>query len=148
LPRIFRSLHVHNLPGRLATGAYILHSGLGKWNGSEEQAAGVHGMASGAYPFLRDIPPAKFLRMLAIGEIITGALLIAPIPNRMAGLALTFFSGALITMYLRTPSLHEPGSVWPSRAGIAVSKDIWMVGIGLGLLLERRSPASASAGSQ
>ncbi len=103
-------------------------------------------MAAGAYPFLRDVPPAKFLRMLAIGEIVAGALLIAPIPNRMAGFVLTFFSGALITMYLRTPSLHEPGSFWPTRAGIAVSKDIWMVGIGLGLLIERRSPAQPPAG--
>jgi uncharacterized membrane protein YphA (DoxX/SURF4 family) len=140
-------LHAHNLPTRLATGVYILHSGLGKWKGSEEQAAGVHGMASGAYPFLRNVPPAKFLRILALGEIVTGALLIAPIPNRMAGLVLTLFSGALIIMYLRTPSLHEPGSFWPTRAGIAVSKDIWMVGIGLGLLMEHRSPARSSAGN-
>jgi hypothetical protein len=29
-------------------------------------------MAAGAYPFLRDVPPAKFLRMLAVGEIVTG----------------------------------------------------------------------------
>jgi uncharacterized membrane protein YphA (DoxX/SURF4 family) len=139
-----RAIHAHNFPSRLATGAYILHSGLTKWNGPEEQAAGVHGMAAGAYPFLRAVPPAKFLRMLAIGEIVTGALLIAPIPNRMAGFALTVFSGALIIMYLRTPSLHDPGSFWPTRAGIAVSKDIWMVGIGLGLLIEHtaaKSPA-------
>jgi len=140
-------MHAHNLPSRLATGVYILHSGLTKWKGSEEQAAGVHGMASGAYPFLRDIPPAKFLRMLAVGEIVTGALLIAPVPNRMAGLALTFFSGALITMYLRTPALHGPGSFWPTPAGMAVSKDIWMVGIGIGLLLEGRSAATAPAGN-
>jgi uncharacterized membrane protein YkgB len=104
-------------------------------------------MAAGAYPFLRDVPPAKFLRMLAVGEIVTGALLIVPVPNRMAGLALTVFSGALITMYLRTPALHRPGSFWPTPAGMAVSKDIWMVGIGIGLLLERRSPAPAPAGN-
>jgi uncharacterized membrane protein YphA (DoxX/SURF4 family) len=133
-------LHAHHVPGRLVTGAYILHAGLGKWRGSEEQAAGVHGMASGAYPFLRDIPPAKFMRMLAAGEIATGLLLLAPIPNRLAGLALTIFSGALIAMYLRTPSLHQPGSFWPTQAGTAVSKDIWMVGIGLGLLVDHRAP--------
>ena len=49
------------LPERLATGAYILHSGLEKWNGSPEQAIGIHGMASGAYPFLAKIKPATFL---------------------------------------------------------------------------------------
>lgn len=87
-------LHAHEVPGRLATGVYILHAGLGKWRGSEEQAAGVHGMATGAYPFLRNMPPAKFLRMLAAGEIATGILLVAPIPRRLAGLALTVFSSA------------------------------------------------------
>jgi len=39
--------------------------------------------------------------------------------------------------------MHKPGSVWPSPAGIGVSKDVWMLGIGLGLLVgaatERRS---------
>jgi hypothetical protein len=28
-------LHLRNIPTRVATGAYILHSGLSKWNGSE-----------------------------------------------------------------------------------------------------------------
>jgi uncharacterized membrane protein YphA (DoxX/SURF4 family) len=134
-------LHAHDFPGRLATGAYILHAGLGKWRGSEEQAAGIHGMASGAYPFLRDMPPAQFMRTLAVGEIVTGALLLLPLPSRVAGLALTFFSGALLTMYLRTPALHQPGSIWPTQAGTAVSKDIWMLGIGLGLLIGHHAPA-------
>ncbi|MBO0816797.1 MAG: hypothetical protein J2P30_16860 [Actinobacteria bacterium] len=52
----------------------------------------------------------------------------------MAGAALTGFSGSLLTMYLRTPALHKPGSVWPTQAGTAVSKDVWMLGIGLGLI--------------
>ena len=50
--------------------------------------------------------------------------------------ALTGFSGALIAMYLRTPALHKPGSIWPSPQGIGVSKDVWMLGIGLGLLTD------------
>ena len=33
--------HLRDIPSRLATGAYILHSGLEKWNGSEEQAKAV-----------------------------------------------------------------------------------------------------------
>jgi hypothetical protein len=39
-------------------------------------------------------------------------------------------------MYLRTPAMHRPGSVWPTPAGIAVSKDVFMLGIRVGLLLE------------
>ncbi|HVB14534.1 MAG TPA: hypothetical protein VNH38_07245 [Candidatus Dormibacteraeota bacterium] len=126
-----------DLPTRIATGAFILHTGIGKWNLDEAHAQGLHQTASGAFPFLTRISPARFARLLAAGEIATGAaLLTPPVPAALAGGALTFFSGALVTMYLRTPAMHREGSVWPSPAGIAVSKDVWMLGIGLGLLLE------------
>jgi uncharacterized membrane protein YphA (DoxX/SURF4 family) len=130
-------MHLRNIPTRVATGAYILHSGLSKWTGSEEQAKGMHAMASGAYPFLADVPPAAFLKMLSAAEIGIGAALLTPfIGNRLAGAALTAFSGSLMGMYLRTPALHEEGSIWPTRAGTAISKDVWMVGIGIGLLAD------------
>lgn len=131
------SLHLRNVPTRVATGAYILHSGLSKWKGTEEQAKGVHAAAAGAYPFLADVQPATFLKALAAAEIGIGAALLTPfVGNRMAGAALTAFSGGLIGMYLRTPALHEPGSVWPTRAGTAISKDVWMLGVGVGLLAD------------
>lgn len=124
---------------RASTGAFILHSGLDKWGGPPEQAAGVHGMAAGAFPFLKSIPPERFLRVLAAGEVLTGALLLSPfVPDAVAGAVLTGFSGSLLAMYARTPALHKPGSPWPSPAGIAVSKDVWMLGIGLGLLAGAR----------
>ena len=130
-------LKARHVPGRLATGAYILHSGIEKWDGDEERAAGMHGMAAGAFPFLKAIPAPTFLRLLSIGEMATGAALLAPmVPSALAGAALTGFSGSLVTMYLRTPALRKPNSVWPSRAGMAVSKDIWMLGIGVGLLVD------------
>lgn len=131
-----RSALTHS-PQRLATGAFILHSGLGKWSGGQQQAEYVHGAAAGAFPFLKDVPPATFLKALSVGEMVTGALLLVPvIPNRVAGAALTGFSGALLAMYLRTPEMHKPGSLWPTPAGMAVSKDVWMLGIGSGLLVE------------
>ena len=96
-----------------------------------------HGMAADAYPFLKSIPPRRFLRLLAVGEIATGTMLLAPfVPAALAGAALTAFSGGLVTLYLRTPALRKPNSIWPSQAGIAVSKDVWMLGIGLGLLAD------------
>jgi uncharacterized membrane protein YphA (DoxX/SURF4 family) len=128
-------LSLRDIPGRLATGAFILHSGMEKWNGPPEQADAVHGMAAKAFPFLKSIPPQRFLKFLAAGELVTGALLLAPIvPNAVAGLALSGFSGSLLAMYGRTPALHKPGSIWPTQAGIPVSKDVWMLGIGLGLM--------------
>ncbi len=128
---------LRSVPGRAATGTFILHSGIDKWNGPSTQAEGVHAMAAGAFPFLKSIPPERFLKVLAAGEVLTGALLLAPfVSNAVAGAALTGFSGSLLAMYARTPGLRKPGSVWPAPAGIAVSKDVWMLGIGLGLLAD------------
>jgi uncharacterized membrane protein YphA (DoxX/SURF4 family) len=141
---------VRDLPGRVTTGAFILHAGLQKWNSDEARATGIHGMAAGAFPFLADVPPARFVKMLAAGEIATGATLLAPfVSTRLAGAALTAFSGSLVAMYARTPSLHEPGSIWPTAAGTAVSKDVWMLGIGLGLLADsagrrKRRPSTST----
>ena len=125
-----------DLPGRITTGGYILHSGLEKWHGDEARAKAIHGMAARAFPILKDIPPERFLRMLAAGEIAVGTALLAPVvPSALAGAALTGFSGALVAMYARTPALRKPGSIWPSQAGTGVSKDVWMLGIGLGLMI-------------
>jgi uncharacterized membrane protein YphA (DoxX/SURF4 family) len=130
-------MRLRQLPLRLATGAYILHTGIEKWSGSPEQAVGVHGMAAGAYPFLAKVKPTDFLKALSVGEVAVGAALLAPVVSpRIAGAALTGFSGALVAMYLRTPGLHKPGSIWPSPQGVGVSKDVWMLGIGLGLLTD------------
>ena len=126
-----------DLPSRVTTGAYILHSGLDKWRADETRATALHGMAAEAFPVLNRIPPTRFLRLLAASEIAIGTALLAPIvPNALAGAALTGFAGSLVTMYARTPALRKPGSIWPSRAGVAVSKDIWMLGIGLGLVAD------------
>jgi uncharacterized membrane protein YphA (DoxX/SURF4 family) len=128
---------LRNLPTRLATGAYILHAGMSKWGGGPELAAGLHGGASAAFPVLKDVEPTTFLRRLSVGEMTVGSLLLAPfVPNVVAGAALTGFSGSLLSMYLRTPAMRKPGSIWPSQQGTAVSKDIWMLGIGLGLLVD------------
>lgn len=134
-------MRLRDFPARIASGAYVLHSGLEKWNGSEEQAKAVHAMAAGAFPVLSKVPPATFLKALSAAEIGTGAALLVPVvPNRLAGSALTAFAGGLVAMYLRTPALHKPGSVWPTQAGTGISKDVWMLGIGLGLLVD--SPAA------
>ena len=130
-------MKLRNLPTRVVTGAYILHSGWGKWRGNEEQAAGVHGVAAGAFPVFNAMKPTDFLKTLSVGEMALGAALLTPVvPPVVAGAALTGFSGALVGMYLRTEGMHKPGSIWPTPQGTAVSKDVWMLGIGLGLVLD------------
>jgi uncharacterized membrane protein YphA (DoxX/SURF4 family) len=130
-------MRLSNLPLRVATGAYILHTGWEKWHGDENRAVGVHGMASNAFPVFNAMKATDFLKTLSVGEMALGAALLAPfVPPALAGAALTGFSGALVTMYLRTDGMHRPGSVWPTAQGTGLSKDVWMLGIGLGLLAD------------
>jgi hypothetical protein len=133
-------MRLREIPGRLSAGAYILHAGWEKWSSTPERASGLHAMATGAYPFLRDIPPTTFVKSLAASEMAIGSAILTPVvPRRVAGAALTAFAGGLVAMYLRTPALHKPRSYWPTPSGIAVSKDVWMLGIGLGMLLDKDS---------
>ncbi|WP_213453356.1 hypothetical protein [Rhizomonospora bruguierae] len=131
------SVTPEQVPPRVATGAYILSTGLEKWRAGEEQATGLQGAAAQAFPQLKALPPRRFLRLLATAEITLGGALLAPVvPGLLAGTGLAAFAGGLLTMYLRTPALRRPGSVKPSEQGIAISKDVWMLGIGIGLILD------------
>ncbi|MCW2583371.1 MAG: uncharacterized protein JWQ53_2161 [Klenkia sp.] len=123
---------------RIATGAFILNSGLGKRNADADTAAGLHGFAAGTYPFLSKVAPATFAKGLSTAEIAIGAALLVPfVPTAVAGAALTAFSGGLLGLYLRTPGMTKPGkSVAPTQDGLPVSKDVWMLGIGIGLLTQ------------
>ncbi len=125
------------LPGRLATGAFILNAGVGKLSVDEETAARLHGMAVGTYPFLAQLKPKDFARLLAVSEIALGSALLLPVvPAGLAGAALTAFSGGLLGMYLKTPGMRRDGSLRPSQQGTALAKDVWMLGIGLGLIAD------------
>lgn len=130
-------MNVRDLFPRLATGAFILNSGLSKRGAGKETAEGLHGMASGAYPPLEDVESEQFLKLLSNSEIAVGALLLTPfVPSALAGGALAGFAAALVGLYLRTPGMREEGSIRPTQQGTAVAKDVWMLGIGLGMLAE------------
>jgi hypothetical protein len=130
----FKAWHI---PVRLATGAYILNSGLAKREADEATAQGLHGFATTAYPELQDTPPDKFVNMLSTGEIAVGALLLTPVvPTAVAGLALTTFAGMLGRLYLNGPGLREEGSLRPTDDGIPLAKDVWLLAIGTALTLD------------
>ncbi|MCW2875975.1 MAG: hypothetical protein JWQ95_75 [Sphaerisporangium sp.] len=127
----------HQLPLRIATGAYILDSGLMKFDADEETAARVHGMAAGTYPFLKRLDPERFTRALSVAEMSLGTALLLPVvPSAVAGAALTAFGAGLVGLYLKTPGMRQPGGIRPTQQGAGLAKDVWMVGIGLSLLIE------------
>jgi uncharacterized membrane protein YphA (DoxX/SURF4 family) len=128
------------VPLRLATGAYILDSGLGKWSADEETAKYLHGFASGAYPFVATVEPTAFTKALSVGEILLGASLLVPfVPAGVAGLGLLGFGAGLIGLYARTPGMRRPGSPFPSQEGIPLAKDAWLAAIGAALVLGDRT---------
>jgi hypothetical protein len=120
---------------RISAGAFILNSGLGKRDADEATAAGLHGFASGTYPFLKNVDPKTFAKALSYGEIAVGTALLTPfVPTAVAGAVLTAFSGGLLGLYLNTPGMRKPGSLAPTQEGLTVAKDVWLLGIGVGLL--------------
>lgn len=131
------SIKARHLPARLAAGAFILNSGLSK-RGADEQTAGyLHGMATGTYPILGKLEPTQFARLLSAGEITVGAALLLPVvPTALAAAGLAAFSSGLLGLYLRTPGMREPGSLRPTQDGIAIAKDVWMLGIAGTLLVD------------
>jgi hypothetical protein len=124
---------------RLTSGAFILSSGMAKLGADEKTEEGLHAMATGAYPFLGRIPPHRFTRLLGCAEVGLGTVLLLPVvPAGFAGAALTAFSSGLVGLYLRTPGTHRKGSPLPTQEGVPLAKDTWLLGIGVGLMCDRR----------
>ena len=131
------SVKARHLPPRIATGAFILNSGIGKLSADETAAAQMHGFAAGTYPFLKKLKPKDFVRLLAATEITLGTALLVPvIPAAVVGAGLAAFSGGLLGLYIRKPGMRKLGTPLPTEQGTALAKDVWMAGIGLGLMID------------
>jgi hypothetical protein len=131
------SVKARHLPQRIAAGAFILNSGIGKLSADEETAKQLHGFAAGTYPFLAKLKPRDFVRLLAAAEIGLGAALLVPVvPAAVAGGGLAAFSGGLLGLYAKTPGMRKAGTPLPTQQGIPLAKDVWMLGIGLGLVVD------------
>ncbi len=130
-------LRARHLPARFSAGAFILNSGIEKLSADDETAAHLHETAASTYPVLGKLKPEQFARLLAAGEIGLGAALLAPfVPAAVAGAGLTAFSGALLGLYVTTPGMRKEGSIFPTRQGIPLAKDSWMLGMGLTLVAD------------
>ncbi len=131
------SYRLRHLPLRLVTGAFLLNSGLGKRDVDADMAAGLHAGGVTAFPPFENVEPETFAKGLSHAETALGVALLAPwVPSGLAGAGLAAFSGGLMSMYVRNPELREPGSLSPSPAGMAVSKDSWLLAIGLSLVAD------------
>jgi hypothetical protein len=124
------------IPLRLATGAYILNSGLDKRHADPEAAERMQSFAASAYPAVKRLEPRHFAQALSTAEIALGAALLSPtVSSTTAGLALGGFSGSLLNLYWKSPGLHRQGDPRPTPDGMALAKDSWMAGIATALLV-------------
>jgi len=129
-------IKLRRIPPRLTAGAYILNSGLSKRGLDDEAYAGMQEMGARAIPQLAQMSPRDFGKLLSAGEIGLGAALLLPIvPSWLAGAGLAGFGAALMKMYHKSPGMTQDG-IRPTPEGTGYAKDIWLVGIGLGLLLD------------
>lgn len=82
-------MRVSHIPLRLATGAFILNSDLGKRHLDKDSADGLQAMATRILPPVSRIPAERFGKMLSYAETALGAALLAPfVPSRLAGAGL------------------------------------------------------------
>lgn len=130
-------MRISHLPLRLATGAYILNSGLGKRGADEGTATWMRDQASQVVPQAAGMKPQQFARTLSTGEIALGVALLTPLVSPLkAGLALTAFSGGLLQMYRRTPGMTQEDGIRPTPEGLGMAKDVFLLGTGLALVLD------------
>src|ERR1022692_1030528 len=94
-------------------------------------------IAAGPYPFLAKLKPKDFAKLLSATEIALGSALLLPvIPDALAGAGLVAFSAGLLGLYAGTPGMRKEDSVRPTQQGTPLAKDVWMLGIGLGLVID------------
>ena len=130
-------MKLSHIPPRLAIGAFILNSGITKLGADDDTAKGLHGMASGPFPFVEKMEPRAFAKSLAVGEVVLGGALLAPfIPSWLAGTALAGFSGSLLRLYAKTPGMTKEDGVRPSQQGTPLAKDVWMFGTAAGMVID------------
>lgn len=140
------SIKLHQLPPRLVCGAFILNTGISKRSLDVEKATGLRDQAALVFPPLKRMDPQRFGKLLSAFEIGLGIALIIPIvPTWVVSAGLIGFSGMLMGVYLKTPGMTLKDGIRPAPAGMGIARDVFMLGSGVGLLVEELADRSKSA---
>ncbi|MGH3629567.1 MAG: hypothetical protein ACRDRL_19285 [Sciscionella sp.] len=124
------------VPLRLAAGAFVLNSGVSKWDADDAQAKQLQQFAAGVYPMMNEVDPRTFVTALSASEIaIATAVLLPTVSATIAGLGITAFSAGLVGLYWRTPGMHQDNSLRPTEQGISLVKDVWLLAMGASLIV-------------
>ena len=136
-------MKIRHLPVRAVVGAFMLNSGLGKFNAPPEAAKQMRDMGSAAVPQLQKLKPEDFGKLLAGGETALGAALLIPfVPTWVGAVGLGAFSAGLVTMYLKTPGMTEEDGIRPTAEGTSLAKDSWLAAIAGSLIRDEITTTS------
>lgn len=114
-----------------------MNTGITKRSLDVDGATGLRDQAANAFPFLKKMDPVRFGKALSTFEIALGTALLAPmVPTRVAAAGLSGFSAALMAVYLKTPGFTRDDGIRPAPAGMGIARDVFMLGSGLGLMVE------------
>ncbi|MDU2984118.1 MAG: hypothetical protein E7B40_05920, partial [Actinomyces sp.] len=120
-------------------GTLILDAGVKKLKADEGTYAFLQQMAATGVPAVSKLDAATFGKLISGAETALGATLLTPfIPARLAGAGLTAFAANLMTMYFRNPAMTEADGIRPSQEGMMLSKDVFMLAIGLALITMKK----------
>jgi hypothetical protein len=125
-----------NFPVRFAAGVMILSAGVGKLRRTENGVPDVHAVAATNYPFLEQMAPEQFTKVLGVTEMVLGGALLVPlVGDGVAGVGLSAFAAAMIGLFAKGQGEHHEGPA-PEHPGAALARDIWLLGIGLRLVAD------------
>ncbi|GAB3941677.1 hypothetical protein [Corynebacterium tapiri] len=120
---------------RVIPGAFILNAGVQKIGMPAEASEGLQEFAATGVPAVKELPKEKFGTIIGWSEAAVGGALLAPfVPNFVAGGALTAFSAGLLSLYFADEENTEDDGIRPTEKGLDLSKNAWLLAIGLGLL--------------
>ncbi|MDP8930693.1 MAG: hypothetical protein M3O70_19530 [Actinomycetota bacterium] len=126
-----------HIPLRVASGAFILQSGLSKRGMEGEAAEGLHEFAAAGHPEVKPVEPEIFAKGLSTTEIVLGSALLLPVvPSWLAAAGLTAFAAGLNRLYFKAPGLRQEGDIRPTEEGMGIAKDVWMTAMGVAMLID------------
>lgn len=130
-------LKAWHIPLRVASGAFILQSGLSKRGLQSEAAEGLHEFATAGHPEIEPLEPETFAKGLSTAEVVLGSALLLPVvPSWLAAAGLTAFAAGLNRLYLKAPGLRQEGDIRPTEQGQGIAKDVWMTAMGVAMLID------------
>jgi len=113
-------------------------------NADEQTAAQLHGLTAGLSDG-QEPGPGDFLKLVSTSEIALGTALLLPIvPGLLAGAGLVAFSAGCSGCTCAPRACARRAASSPTPQGTPIAKDVWMLGAGLGLVVDALTDRPAS----